>query len=299
MKVTMTCNELNECSAPGVVVVDILTPEDYAAGHIPGAHNACIYEMAFLERISEYIPDRTTQVVVYDFSGTTRAAEMARERLNQAGYGNVATLGGGLSAWRAAGLPLEPGDQAVEVDMLLKDATYRIDTEKSVMEWIGRNINNRHFGRVAIQSGELVIKNSIPASGTVIMDMKSISNMDLQDTTWRDLLIRHLLSDDFFDIHHFETASFRLGGWETQEGSFPQSLTGIATGELTIKDVTRQVSFPAIVAPQTDGGIKAHAAFDIDRTLWNVCYGSGKLFERLGMHLVHDTISLELFIQAR
>ena len=51
-------------------------------------------------------------------------------------------------------------------------------------------------------------------------------------------------------------------------------------------------------APQEDGTLKAQAVFNLDRTLWNVHYGSGKLFERLGMHLVNDLISIEMFIVA-
>jgi hypothetical protein len=74
---------------------------------------------------------------------------------------------------------------------------------------------------------------------------------------------------------------------------------GHVTGNLTIRDVTRPITFPAVISAQGDGSIKAHAAFDLDRTLWNICYGSGKLYERLGMHLVHDLISLELFLVAR
>jgi hypothetical protein len=70
-------------------------------------------------------------------------------------------------------------------------------------------------------------------------------------------------------------------------------------GSLIIKDTTHPMCFPAIVAAQDDGSLKAQAAFNLDRTLWNVCYGSGKLYERLGMHLVNDLISIELFIVAR
>lgn len=299
MKDMMTCTELKSCASTDTVVVDVMTPEDYAACHIAGAHNACIYEMVFLDRISECAPNRDARIVVYDASGTTRAAHAARERLTEAGYGEVTVLAGGLGAWRAAGLPLESSDQVVLETPVLMDGTYRIDTEKSMAEWIGRNLNNRHFGRIAVQSGELVIKDGLPVGGNILVDMKSISNSDLQDVTWRDLLIRHLLSDDFFAVERFPTASFRLESWEPQVGASAEAPNGIATGELTIRDVTRQISFPAIVAPHTDGSIRAHAACDIDRTLWNVCYGSGKLFERLGMHLVHDIISLELFIQAR
>ncbi len=298
MRNTMTCTDLQELLADAVVI-DVMTPEDYASCHIAGAKSACIYEMVFLDRIAECVPDRNAKVVVYDASGTTRAAELARERLNMAGYGNVAILAGGLSAWRSAELPVETGDPADAAETVLKDGSYRIDVEKSSLEWIGRNLNNRHLGRIAIKEGTLFIQGGRLSGGSIVLDMDTISNLDLQDPAWRDMLHRHLKSDDFFAVERFPTASFRLTGWEAAEGASPEAPNGHASGELTIRDVTRPVSFPAIVAPQADGGIKAHAAFDIDRTLWNVCYGSGKLFERLGMHLVHDIISLELFISAR
>lgn len=295
----MTCNELKELLAADAVVVDVMTPEDYAACHITGAKNACIYEMVFLDRIAECVPDRETRIVVYDASNTTRAAELARERLNQAGYSNVAILEGGLSAWRSSRLPVESGEQEEVAEPVLKDGVYRVDVEKSRLEWIGRNLNNRHYGRIAIQEGELVIKGGTLSEGNIILDMDTITNLDLQDPDWCNMLINHLKSDDFFATGRFPTASFQLTGWEADSVYAPEAPSGIGTGDLTIRDVNLPVTFPAIIAPQADGAVKAHAAFDIDRTLWNVCYGSGKLFERLGMHLVHDLISLELFILAR
>src|SRR6185369_8620889 len=237
--------------------------------------------------------------VLYDASGTTRAAQVARERLIEVGYVNVSILKGGLAGWRAAGLPVEAEDEGGMVEPALQDGTFRIDVEKSSLEWIGRNLNNRHHGRIGIREGELVIRGGWPSEGSIVLEMNTITESDIQDPFWHDMLIRHLKSDDFFAVERFPTASFRLTGWVTQHGVSPGAPNGIATGALTIKDVTRTVSFPAIVAPQEDGSIKAHATLDIDRTHWNVCYGSGKLFERLGMHLVHDIISLELFILAR
>lgn len=299
MNAVITCNELKRRIGQGLAVVDVMTPEDYAARHVAGAKNACIYEMAFLERIAEYFPDRDVELAVYDASGTTRAAGLARERLIGAGYANVSVLQGGLSAWCSAGLPLEIGDQAGAAETLLRDGIYRIETEKSVLEWGGRNLNNRHFGRIAIQGGELVIHGGLPVTGSIVADMSTIANLDLVDTAWRDLLIRHLKSDDFFAVERYPTAAFRLNGWQVQEAASPEVINGVASGDLTIRDITRPISFAAIVAPQVDGGIKAHAVVDINRILWDVSYGSASLFERLGMHLVHDMISLELFIQAR
>lgn len=145
----------------------------------------------------------------------------------------------------------------------------------------------------------MVIASGKLSTGNIVLDMTTISNLDLQDPGWRDLLIRHLNSDDFFAVERYPSASFTLNGWEAQAGASPEAPQGIATGELTIKDVTWPISYPATVAPQQDGSIQAHAAFDIGRTLWNICYGSCRMFEHLGMHLVHDMISLELFVVAR
>jgi len=283
--------------ASEAVLIDVMTPEDYASCHIAGAKNACIYEMVFPDRIAECAPDRNAKLVVYDASGTTLAAKTARERLLKAGYGDVSVLEGGLSAWLAAGYPVEKGEPAAEAR--LEDGSYLVDTGASVLEWIGRNLNNRHHGRVAIRSGELMVEGGQPVAGSIVLDMDSISNIDLADPGWHDMLIRHLKSEDFFGVAQYPTASFRLTGWEAKKGGSAEAPEGTFSGELTIKDVTRPFSSTAIVAPQADGSLKAHASFDLDRTLWNVCYGSCRMFERLGMHLVHDIVSLELFVLAK
>jgi polyisoprenoid-binding protein YceI len=70
-------------------------------------------------------------------------------------------------------------------------------------------------------------------------------------------------------------------------------------GVLTIKGTSKELTFPAMIAPGENGSIQAQACLSIDRTEWNITYGSGKLFEKLGMHLVNDIISLELYITAR
>lgn len=283
----------------GAVVIDVMTPEDYAACHVAGAQNACIYEVVFLERIANFVPDRNTTLIVYDATGTGKAAEVARDRLLQAGYSRVFVLAGGLLAWNTAGFPVERGVDAALPERAPEDGIYRFDIENSRLEWIGRNLNNRHIGQLAVLEGELVIAAGVPSAGRIIVAMHALTNFDLQDASYRDMLISHLKSDDFFAVDRFPTASLMLTGWKAHPDVFPEAPSGIATGELSIKGISRPVHFPAIAAPQPDGSIKIHAAFDIDRTLWGVLYGSCKYFERLGMHLVHDTVSLELFAVAR
>jgi rhodanese-related sulfurtransferase len=281
------------------MIIDLMTPEEYATGHLRGALNACSYEMIFLDRVAELVPDVTAKLVIYDATGTTQTATTARDRLVRAGYSDVAILIGGLAAWRDAGLPMEPSGQSTAKEVALHDGTYQIVVEQSTVEWIGRNLNNCHHGRVAISSGEIVVQNGRPAAGIVVVDLTTISNLDITDPPWHDMLLSHLISDDFFSVVRFPTASFRLTGWESQEESVTEASCGIASGELHVKGITLPISFPAIIAPQVDGTIKAHARVDIDRTRWQVNYGSTRLFEHLGMHLVHDLVSLELFVLTR
>ena len=298
MNATITAPELQRLIADGSVsLIDVLLPEDFACRRIAGAGNACVYEMVFLERVAECVPDRDRAVVVYDDSGTTRAALSAKEKLERAGYRNVAILEGGLTAWLAAGYAVEQGTPLPSP--VIGDGVYRIHTEKSVVEWTGRNINNRHYGRVAVSGGEVAVANGLPVSGRFVIDMNTITNLDLQDEGWRGMLHRHLKSEDFFDVEQYPTATFELSGAVVIAGSTPGTPNMEIAGSLTIKDTTHPLCFPAMVAPQEDGTLKAQAALDIDRTLWNVCYGSGRLFERLGMHLVNDLISIELFIVAQ
>ena len=299
MKASISVHELQQLIASGsITLIDVLLPEDFNCRHIPGAGNACVYEIVFLDRAGECAPDLTRAVVVYDDSGTTQAARTAKEKLERAGYVNVAILEGGLQAWQAAGFPLESAAPVLE-PVTIRDGVYHVDAEKSVIEWTGRNINNRHYGRIAISGGEINLVAGLLVAGRFVVDMKTITNLDIPDDGWRGMLQRHLNSEDFFDVEHHPTAVFELRGAAPIAGATPGTPNTEIAGSLTIKGVTGPLCFPAMVVPQEDGTIKAQAAIDLDRTLWNVCYGSGKLYERLGMHLVNDLISIELFIVAR
>jgi len=299
MTATITCQELNKRLADNEspLIIDVLPPEVYAGRHLPGACNACVYEMVFLDGVAGLAPDPATPIVLYDDSGTTRAAATAREKLLAAGYRDVQVLSGGLAGWSAAGYQVE--QSALHREPLLKDGVYQIDPAASVLEWTGRNINNRHYGRIPFSSGEIIITAGELRGGEITLDMTGISNLDLQDETYRQMLISHLKSDDFFAVDRYPAASITISGWQAIAGATPGTPDHTVQGELTIKGVTREIKFPVATAPQEDGSIKAQAAFHIDRTDWNICYGSGKLFEKLGMHLVHDRIDIELFIVAR
>ena len=298
MNTTITCQELHSRLASGepLLIIDILPPEVFAARHIPGSCNACVYEIVFLDGVATLAPNPATPLVLYDATGTTMATPAARDKLLAAGYRDVRILSGGLAGWLAAGYPVEGVPSQPEPT--LQDGRYRLDPAASVLEWIGRNINNRHFGRIPFRGGDLVIAAG-ELTGEMVLEMGGISDLDLQDETYRAMLVSHLKSADFFDVSRYPLATIAIRGWQPIPSATPGTPDHTVRGDLTIKEITRQVAFPVTLAPQVDGSIKAQAALAIDRTDWNISYGSGKLFEQLGMHLVHDRIDIELFIVAR
>jgi phage shock protein E len=88
-------------SGTAPVVIDVRTPDEYAAGHIPGALNIPFDQVA--QRIAEI--DAPDGVALYCMVGPR--ARKGESALLAAGYQTVFHLEGGLAAWQAAGLPVE------------------------------------------------------------------------------------------------------------------------------------------------------------------------------------------------
>lgn len=296
----ISCKDLNLWISEerDFIIIDVLPPECYCSRHIPGARNACVYEMTFLDQVKQITEEREKPIVVYDSSHRSKASGCAVDKLAAAGFRKVVELSGGIEEWEGSGYPVEICGPELEEEQVLADGVRCIDCGVSRVEWAGRNILRKHYGTIGISGGEIVVKEGLVTGGTVAIDMQTIGNIDLTDKEENSLLIRHLKSDDFFDVERFPNAEFVMVECGVLVGATPGSPNHFIKGKLTIKGITRELSVPAIIVPGDDGTVKAHACFDIDRTEWNVLYGSGKLFERLGMHLVNDTISLEMFISA-
>jgi polyisoprenoid-binding protein YceI len=160
--------------------------------------------------------------------------------------------------------------------------------------WTGRNISGAHTGTIRLKQGWLEVTAGPAARGELMLDMDSIANTDLTDSAMNRMLIAHLKSDDFFDTALHPTATFHLRHVTLNPHARPGNINADIDGTLTLKGVTEEIGFPALIEALPGGALSAEAHFDIDRTRWNVNYGSGKFYERLGQHLVHDNISLSL-----
>jgi polyisoprenoid-binding protein YceI/rhodanese-related sulfurtransferase len=279
------------------VLMDVLPPEVFREGRLPGAVNACVYEVTFLDQARALVPEPTTPVVVYCEGPASLASADAAERLAAAGFAEIYRFEGGRDAWREAGLPFEGRAAPPTVEEPPRDGSYRIDLERSLIGWIGRNPGGSHDGTVAFRSGQVTVRNGVIASAVFEIDMGSIEVADLAGDM-ADLLRRHLESDDFFSVESHPTARFEIQRMTPIEGATPGAPNFEAEGELTLRDATNPVAFPATVSVRNGSEIALEAHFDIDRTLWNVNYGSGKLYARLGMHLVHDHITIQTRVVA-
>jgi polyisoprenoid-binding protein YceI len=280
-------------------LLDVLTADAYEKTHLPGAENACIYEVTFLDQVRAHVASLDTEIVVYCSSPASQASADAVERLAQAGYTRVHEFEGGREAWAEAGYPFEGTEAAwpPAPEAVPDDRDYTVDPDDSTVEWTGRNIGGRHFGTVRVASGKVTIRDGVPAAGSFELDMDALEVGDLTGEM-ADLLVAHLKSDDFFATAEHPTARFEITGLDVVAEARPGTPNCQVSGRLTLRGVTEELGFPAVVAAKGDA-LALDAHFDIDRTHWSVNYGSGKLYDDLGMHLVNDDLSLQIRLIAR
>ena len=295
--IIIDARELSErlASTAPPVLLDVRLDSDHACRRIPGALNNCVFEVAFLERMEGIAPDRSRPVCVYGADDGSLESRMAAEKLCRAGWAEVLDFREGLGGWRAAGFPVEEVAPTPSQPPI-RSGVHGVDLKESRVLWTGRNLLNKHEGAIPLRTGELTVEAGRLAGGRFTFDMRGITCSDLAGSPMHDILIAHLLSDDFFDAEVFPDASFVITQTSPVNGASPGAPNLSVAGELTLKGLTRPVEFPACTGITPDGKLAAQASFAIDRTKWNVVYGSGKFFRNLGGHLVNDLIDLNLRI---
>jgi len=178
---------------------------------------------------------------------------------------------------------------------------YQADVESSKITWIGTKPTGAHDGTIAISGGQVMVNNGRITGGEMVIDMNSIVVLDLTDPATNERLRGHLLSADFFEVETYPEARFVFTSVEEYTGEQTGNIefTHTVSGNLTMKDATRNVSFPARVEIK-DGAIKAVSdKFIIDRSEWNVRYGSRRFFDNLRDNFIHDDIVLEIHFHAK
>lgn len=180
------------------------------------------------------------------------------------------------------------------------DAKYKqdISPSKSSIEWLGTKPTGTHNGTINLKKGEIYIDDGKLLGGKFIIDMNSIVILDLKDPEMNQNLLNHLKSPDFFMVDSFPTASFEFSTItpfdDNKVSTYETKPTHEIEGNLTIRGITKNISFPAYIE-MTDKGLKATTPqFLINRTNWNVNYGSKSLFDNLKDNFVHDEIGITI-----
>jgi molybdopterin/thiamine biosynthesis adenylyltransferase/rhodanese-related sulfurtransferase len=98
----VSVEEARALAGAGAAVLDVREADEWSQGHLPGA---IFIPRGFLElRVEEKVPDKSREVVVYCAGGTRSA--LGAKTLAQLGYSRVASMAGGFSRWKEAGLPV-------------------------------------------------------------------------------------------------------------------------------------------------------------------------------------------------
>ncbi len=166
-------------------------------------------------------------------------------------------------------------------------ANLKVDTQSSYITWNGYKVTGKHFGKVKIKDGDLKFEDGKLTSGSFEIDMTSIKVEDLSGDGAKKLE-GHLKSEDFFGVEKYPTAKFVITrAAEAKPGEYR------IKGDLTIKSTTKPITFDAYIS-EKGGKQTATAKIKIDRSEYNVRYGSGSFFDNLGNNTIYDEFDLEV-----
>lgn len=163
----------------------------------------------------------------------------------------------------------------------IKENKKEIKIEKSNVIWKGYKVTGSHQGTIAIKSGHLNFSEDKLIGGEFTIDMSSINNTDLEGE-YKEKIEGHLKSNDFFDVKTFPTASLIF----TKVKSIGKNSYKV-TGNLMIKGKTNTITFDISIY-----GNKANASLKIDRSKFDVKYGSTSFFDGLKDKAIYDDFDL-------
>lgn len=171
----------------------------------------------------------------------------------------------------------------------INEGVYKINTETSQINWRAEKIvGPGHDGSVKIKDGSFSL-NKESGQGSAIIDMKTIIDADNNES-----LIKHLESADFFDVENFSESSINLTKITPKQESANQYEV---QGDLIIKGISNPINFE-VTATKNEDSLTLTGPLSIDRTLWNIRFGSDKFFDNLGDKAIKNNIDYNILINA-
>lgn len=179
--------------------------------------------------------------------------------------------------------------------------SYNVSPATSKVMWTGSKPTGKHNGTINVASGEVSVKDGKVTGGSFVIDMTSITCLDLEGDQ-KAGLEGHLKGmaegkeDHFFNVVKYPTSTFEITNVKGLEGD--AAANSLVYGNLTMRGISKEVGFKANIAT-TDAGVMVTApAFSINRTDWGVNYGSKSIFDDLKDNFVNDDIELAINLNA-
>jgi polyisoprenoid-binding protein YceI len=151
----------------------------------------------------------------------------------------------------------------------------------SKIEWVGSKVTGKHEGGFRDFKGTVQIDPSAPEKGKVDVEIDATTLY-----TDSDKLVGHLKTADFFDVANHPKATFTT----TDVKKGPDKW--MITGNLTLRGITKSVTFPAKVNV-AEGGVDVDAEFAINRKDFDMKY-AGKADD-----LIRDDVAVKLMIRSK
>lgn len=162
----------------------------------------------------------------------------------------------------------------------------KIDVSKSSVNWLGKKVTGQHNGTVDFKDGTLVFKGKKLVGGAFTVDMTSLTATDLSGE-YQTKLNNHLKADDFFGTEKFPTSTLVF----KRIGKKANNVYKV-TADLTIKEITNPVVFDITVDGNT-----ATTKFKVDRTKYDIKFGSATFFSSIGDKAIYDDFELDVVLK--
>lgn len=161
-----------------------------------------------------------------------------------------------------------------------------INLTESSIHWLAKKVTGQHEGNISLSSGNLTVDNGVLTGGSFVVDMNSIDCTDLEGE-YKGKLEGHLKSDDFFGVAKYPQASLTFTDIK-EKGNGLYSVTG----DFTIKGKTNPATFDIQINNKT-----ATAKVIINRSLYDIRYGSKSFFDNLGNKMIYDDFELDVTLK--
>lgn len=161
-----------------------------------------------------------------------------------------------------------------------------VDVTTSNIHWLGEKVTGQHEGNLSLKSGSLILTDGEVTGGSFVVDMNSMTCTDLEGE-YAGKLIGHLKSDDFFGVENFPEATLTFTAVEAKGNG-----VYAVTGDFTIKGKTNPASFDLTV---NDNGATAKVV--IDRSKYDIRYGSNTFFDNLGDKAIYNEFKLDVTLK--